>query len=83
MSWLTSWSCAYYSLRTDDFEAAAISMKEVLTDPELPHFLVPLAKQEWETYSEVAKAPKLKPLVRFSMWLTDDERFWNRKKVNA
>ena len=77
MNYLHHWNNAHIALRTNDFEGAALNMESVLTDPELPHFLVPLAKQEWETYS--AKTAKTWT-QKLAAWI---ERLDRRNRVRA
>ena len=79
MNYLHHWNLAFICLRTNDFEGAALNMESVLTDPELPHFLVPLAKQEWETYLQNAKTAKTLT-QKLAAWI---ERLDRRNRVRA
>lgn len=77
MNYLHHWNLAHICLRTNDFEGAALNMESVLTDPELPHFLVPLAKQQWSEYS--AKTVKTWT-QKLAAWI---ERLDRRNRVRA
>ena len=81
MNYLHHWNLAFICLRTNDFEGAALNMESVLTDPELPHFLVPLAKQEWETCLKIAKQKNAIGFSgKFANWMTAPDRRWNKAK---